>query len=133
MQGSKRFLIISHGPVPTPEHGHVEGGGLRCWGLARGIRANSAGIEITIGYHDHYKKPNPTTEFEGIRIVTWDHETIGALARDYDSVLISYCMGEYAVRLVRDLRKDQQLILDCYVPIFTEVSARNSADVIREQ
>ena len=48
-------------------------------------------------------------------------------------MLISYCMGEHAVRLVRALRRDQQLILDCYVPIFTEVSARDSADPIREQ
>jgi glycosyltransferase involved in cell wall biosynthesis len=101
--------------------------------LARGIQANSSDLEITVGYHDHYKKPDHTSEFEGIRIATWDHETIGSLSREFDSVLISYCMGEYAVRLVRALRADQQLILDCYVPIFTEVSARDSADVIREQ
>ncbi len=133
MHGSKRLLIVSHGPVPTPEHVHVEGGGLRCWGLARGIRSNSADLEITVAYHDHYEKSNPTTESEGIRIATWNHETIGSLATGFDSVLISYCMGEHAVRLVRGLRGDQQLILDCYVPIFTEVSARNSADVVREQ
>lgn len=133
MHGSRQLLIISHGPVPTPEHGHVEGGGLRCWGLARGIRANSPDLQITVGFHEHYRKPEHTSEFEGMRIVTWDHETIGALARGFDSVLISYCMGEHAVRLVRALRGDQQLILDCYVPIFTEVSARDSADVIREQ
>jgi glycosyltransferase involved in cell wall biosynthesis len=133
MHGSKRLLIVSHGPVPTPEHVHVEGGGLRCWGLARGIRSHSTDLEITVAYHDHYEKPNPTTEFEGIRIATWNHETIGSLATGFDSVLISYCMGEHAVRLVRGLRGDQQLILDCYVPIFTEVSARDSADVVREQ
>jgi hypothetical protein len=131
MQGSKRLLIVSHGPVPTPEHVHVEGGGLRCWGLARGIQSNSRELDITIGYHEHYKKPDHTSEAEGIRITTWNHETIGALAREFDSVLISYCMGEYAVRLVQALRKEQQLILDCYVPIFTEVSARASSDILR--
>ena len=58
-------------------------------------------LEITVAYHDYYKKPDHTTEAEGIRIATWDHETIGSLAREFDSVLISYCMGEHAVRLVR--------------------------------
>jgi glycosyltransferase involved in cell wall biosynthesis len=133
MQGSKRFLIISHGPVPTPEHDHVEGGGLRCWGLARGIRANSGNLEITVAYHEVHRKPDHTSEADGIRIGTWDHNTIGSLAREFDSVLISYCMGEHAVRLVRGLRRDQQLILDCYVPIFTEVSARDSSELMREQ
>ena len=104
MHGSKRLLIISHGPVPTPEHLHVEGGGLRCWGLARGIRSNATDLEITVAYHEIYRKPDHTPEFEGIRIATWDHETIGSLARGFDSVLISYCMGEHAVRLVRGLR-----------------------------
>src|SRR5262245_56090177 len=117
MQGSKRFLIVSHGPVPTPEHDHVEGGGLRCWGLARGIKANSSNLEITVAYHEVHKEPDHTSEADGIRIGTWDHDTIGSLAREFDSVLISYCMGEHAVRLVRGLRSDQQLILDCYVPI----------------
>ena len=126
MHGSKRLLIVSHGPVPTPEHGHVEGGGLRCWGLARGIQSNATDLDITIGYHDYYRKPGYTTEHEGIRLATWDHETIGSLARDFDSVLISYCMGEHAVRLVRALRREQQLVLDCYVPIFTEVSAQTA-------
>ena len=133
MHGRKRLLIVSHGPIPTPEHLHVEGGGLRCWGLARGIRSNAPDVEITVAYHDSYRKPGHTPEFEGIRIATWDHETIDALARGFDSVLMSYCMGEPAVRLVRGMRRDQQLVLDCYVPIFTEVSARDSADVIREQ
>ncbi len=133
MQGSKRLLIISQGPVPTPEHVHVEGGGLRCWGLARGIRSNSPEMDITVAYHEAYKKPDPTTESQGIRITTWGPDTIGALARGFDSVLMSYCMGELSVRVSRALRTDQQLILDCYVPIFTEVSARDSADVVREQ
>jgi glycosyltransferase involved in cell wall biosynthesis len=133
MQGSKRLLIISHGPVPTPEHVHVEGGGLRCWGLARGIRSNSPDLDITVGYHEIHKKPDHTSEAEGIRIETWNHDTIDSLARPFDSVLISYCMGAHAVKLVRSLRRDQQLILDCYVPIFTEVSARDSSDLMREQ
>src|SRR5262245_30042919 len=103
MHGSKRLLIVSHGPVPTPEHVHVEGGGLRCWGLARGVRSHLPDLEITVAYHEHYSKPNPTTEADEIRIATWDHETIGSLAAGFDSVLVSYCMGEQAVRLVRGL------------------------------
>src|SRR5579885_3098290 len=131
MHGRKRLLVISQGPVPTPEHDHVEGGGLRCWGLARGIRSNSAELDITIAYHESYKQPDHTSEAEGIRIATWNHETIGPLASAFDSVLMSYCIGELSARVARGLRGGQQLILDCYVPIFTEVSARDSTDRVR--
>ncbi len=133
MQGSKRVLIVSHGPFPTPEQNRVEGGGLRCWGLARGLKSNNPSLDVTVVHHDSYAKANSTTEFEGIRIATWNHETIAAMARAFDSVVISYCMGEAAVRLIRDLLSHQQLILDCYVPIFVEVPARESSDLLREQ
>ncbi len=133
MQGSKRVLIVSHGPFPTPEQTRVEGGGLRCWGLARGLKDNNPGLHVTVVHHESYSRPNPTTESEGIRIATWNHETIAAMAREFDSVVVSYCMGEAAVRLIRGLQSHQQLILDCYVPIFVEVPARESSDLLREQ
>jgi glycosyltransferase involved in cell wall biosynthesis len=132
MHGSKRILIVSHGPVPTPEHPHVEGGGLRSWGLGRGLKRNSRNLDITIAFAEGYKKPNHTSLIDGIQITTWSLPTLAEFAADFDTVIVSYCMGDVSATLARSLRDDQQLVLDCYVPIFIEVSARDSVDVERE-
>lgn len=128
----KRCLILSNGPVPTPEHTKVEGGGLRCWGLAKGITANKQDIEVTVAYHDSYRKEDFTDNFEGIDITTWKLEEIESLLHDYDSVVVSYCMGDLSIKVVDTIRPDQQLILDCNVPAYVEVSARDTNDLDRE-
>jgi glycosyltransferase involved in cell wall biosynthesis len=132
MQGSKRLLILSLGPFPTPEQTQVEGGGLRCWGLARGLRQNLTGLAITLSFLEAYKKPGHTAEYQSFPIVTWNSEDIPELVAEYDAVLVSFCMGELTVRVADCLRPDQQLILDCYVPIYVEASARDSSDPDRE-
>ncbi len=128
---NKRCLIISQGPVPSPEHTKVEGGGLRCWGLAKGLYANGI-TEVTVAYHDSYKKEPFTSEYEGIELVTWDNETVGQLLQNYDTIIVSYCMGDLSVAVADTINPHQQLILDCYVPIYVEVSARDSDDPDRE-
>jgi len=125
----KRCIVLSQGPVPTPEHTQVEGGGLRCWGLAKGLVANNDNLEVTVAYHESYRKDKFTTEYEGVHLATWDHANVAKLISEYDSVLVSYCMGELSVEVASSIRPDQQLILDCYVPIYVEVSARESTDV----
>jgi glycosyltransferase involved in cell wall biosynthesis len=125
----KTCIILSQGPVPTPEHMQVEGGGLRCWGLAKGILANDKNIDITVAYHESYAKDNFTNSYEGITLKMWSHSNVAELISQYDSVLVSYCMGELSVEVANSIRPDQQLILDCYVPIYVEVSARESPDV----
>src|SRR5258708_11650689 len=50
----------------------------------------------------------------------------------FDTVIVSYCMGELSMRVADNISPRQQLVLDCYVPIYIEVSARNSDDVERE-
>lgn len=129
---SKRCIIFSQGPVPTPEHTKVEGGGLRCWGLAKGILANDPEAHVTVAYHDSYKQEKFTNKFEGINITTWDANTIPELVQQNDSVIVSYCMADLPIRITDAIGPHQQLILDCYVPIYVEVSARNSDDVDRE-
>ncbi|TAL15314.1 glycosyltransferase family 1 protein [Patescibacteria group bacterium] len=125
----KKCLIISDGPVPTPEHQKVEGGGLRCWGLAKGIAANQEDIEVTVAYNEvHIQQPH-TERFEGISIATWNKDSIQELVKDYDSIIVSYCMGDLSMIVVEALVPDQQLILDCYVPIYIEMSARKSSDL----
>jgi glycosyltransferase involved in cell wall biosynthesis len=132
MQNQKRLLIISMGPFPTPEHPEVEGGGLRCWGLACGLRGNSPELEITLSFLDVFKKPDHTAFYQGFPITTWNSGQLAEQVADYDAVLVSYCMGDASVRVADSLRPDQQLILDCYVPIYVEVSARDSSDFDRE-
>ena len=127
-----KCLIISNGPVPTPEHTKVEGGGLRCWGLAKGLKANDPELDITVAYSEEYKKEKFTSNFENIKIATWQISEIEALVRDFDTVIVSYCMGELSEKTAEAVRTNQQLILDCYVPIYVEVSARNSEDIDRE-
>lgn len=125
----KSCIILSQGPVPTPEHSQVEGGGLRCWGLAKGLKANNTNLDITVAYHESYRKDNFTKNYEDIELATWTHGNIAQLIADYDTVLVSYCMGELSVEVAKSIRPDQQLILDCYVPIYVEVSARESQDI----
>lgn len=129
---TKRCIILSEGPVPTPEHTKVEGGGLRCWGLARGIHANNSELEVTVAYNEAYRTEKFTDKHEGVHIRTWNLHNIAELIQEYDTVLVSYCMGELSVRVADAIRSDQQLVLDCYVPIYVEVSARNSNDMQRE-
>src|ERR1700712_4459284 len=126
---NKKCLILSDGPVPTPEHVMVEGGGLRCWGLAKGLLSNNKDLDITVAYNDSYRKDKFSQSYEGITLKTWTLANIGELIAEYDTVIVSYCMGELSVEVASQVRPDQQLVLDCYVPIYVEVSARESLDV----
>ncbi len=129
-----RCLIISNGPVPTPEHSIVEGGGLRCWGLAQGVLVNKPNIDVTVAYNETYKsnKQDFTQYFKGVNITTWNQENLEILVRDFDTIIMSYCMGELSVKVVDIIKPNQQLILDCYVPIYVETSARGAKDIEKE-
>lgn len=129
---AKSCIILSQGPVPTPEHTKVEGGGLRCWGLAQGLVANDPDMKVTVAYHDSYKKEKFTDAYEGVHITTWDINTLPELIDQYDTVLVSYCMAALSIKTADSIRPDQQLVLDCYVPIYVEASARDTADLNAE-
>ena len=129
---SKKCLVLSSGPVPVPEHPIVEGGGLRCWGLAKGIKQNSPSTDVVVAYHESHLKGVGTKKHQGIGVTTWSMDSIRDLLKDFDSVIVSYCMGDLSTVVADSLRPDQQLILDCYVPIYVEVSARNSSDLNQE-
>lgn len=129
----KKVLIISDGPVPSPEHKKVEGGGLRCWGLAKGLRANNPDIEIVVAYNtEHIIEGQFTDNYEDIKIQTWSIDKVGELISGFDTVIVSYCMGDLSVEVAKLVETNQQLVLDCYVPIYIEVSARGSDDLDAE-
>ncbi len=126
---SRSCIVFSYGPVPTPEQDKVEGGGLRCWGLAKGLRSQNDELDITVAYHESYRKESNTEEFEGIKIATWTNDSLEKLMQGFDTVIVSYCMGDLSVTIANTIHADQQLVLDCYVPIYVEISARGSEDL----
>ena len=129
----KKILIISNGPVPAPEIKNVEGGGLRAWGLANGLQNNSKDkYEVEVSYNQVFKQDNFTDELNGIKISTWEISTLADKIQEFDSVLVSYNAGDITQTVVDNIRQDQQLILDGYVPIHIEMSARNSDNLDRE-
>lgn len=122
----KTCLIISYGPVPTPEHQTVEGGGMRAWGLAKGLLAN--GVEPTVAINSGF--PLTLTEHDGVELLNWslDADFIKTI-NSYDAVIVSYCAGDLSVFVADNINDNVQLILDAYVPIYIEVSARDAKDM----
>lgn len=125
----KSCLVISYGPVPTPQYQKVEGGGMRAWGLAEGLKSH--GVDVTVGINNSF--PQELQEHEGTRLVNWGQDQQFAdLLNSFDAVLISYTMGSDSVFVAENIDDSVQLILDAYVPIYVEVSARESKDIDNE-
>jgi len=123
---NKTCLVISYGPVPTPKYQKIEGGGMRCWGLALGLTAN--GYDVTVAVNNGFPVDITKTK-EGVHLLNWQEDAkFAELINSYDSVIISYSMGGPTSFVIDYISDHVTLILDCYVPIYIEVSARNSAD-----
>jgi glycosyltransferase involved in cell wall biosynthesis len=122
-------LIVSFGPVPTDQHRTVEGGGMRAWGLALGLR--DRGFEVTVGINAAF--PLSIAEQDGIGLVNWSEDAAFAdLINSFDTVVASYCMGGPSVFIADRLEPSVRLVLDLYVPIYVEVAARDSDDLDTE-
>lgn len=122
-------LIVSFGPVPTDQHRTVEGGGMRAWGLALGLR--DRGFQVTVGINAAF--PLTIAEQDGIALVNWSEDAAFAdLLNSFDTVIASYCMGGPSVFIADRLEPSVRLVLDLYVPIYVEVAARDSDDIDTE-
>lgn len=125
----KSCLVISYGPVPTDQYKKVEGGGMRAWGLATGLQAN--GADVTVAINDAF--PQEVNQQSGITIENWSpNEAFKQRFNSFDAVIINYSMGSDAVFVAENIDTSTTLILDCYVPIYVEVSARKSNNVENE-
>jgi len=125
MMTKKTCLIISFGPTPTPKYQKIEGGGMRCWGLALGLKSH--GYDVTIGINEEY--PVDTDEVDGIHLINWiEDEKFKETINSYDTVIINYSMGGPMSYVIDNISDHVTLVLDCYVPIYIEVSARDSHD-----
>ncbi len=124
----KSCLLFSIGPVPSKNFKVVEGGGLRCWGLAEGFVKN--GMKVTIATRDVFPQAGDENELN-LPIINWSpasKETFSKLLASFDAVVVSYCGGDMTELVLECIPDHVQLILDCYVPIYVEVSARDSKD-----
>ncbi|HSH55352.1 MAG TPA: glycosyltransferase [Candidatus Limnocylindrales bacterium] len=125
----KSCLVISYGPVPTPEYQTVEGGGMRVWGLAEGLKSH--GVDVTVAVNNSF--PQKLKAYDGIKLTNWGQDQhFVDLLNSYDSVIASYTMGSDSVFIADHINDSIQLILDAYVPIYVEVSARDSKDIDTE-
>lgn len=125
----KTCLVITYGPVPTEQYKTVEGGGMRAWGIATGLRDN--GYEVSVAVNQSF--PQKQSNHENINLTNWtlDGHFID-LINSYDMVIMSYCMGDSSQFVARHLSTNVCLVLDLYVPIYVEISARDSKDIERE-
>lgn len=123
----RRVLVVSFGPPPLPDMNAVEGGGLRCWNLAKGLRDACNTISVTLAYPSWYGGSESPDDYLGVQLTRWhDIEHLISVTSLHDVIIISFCYGDYSSRVVNALRNDQRLILDCYVPIHVEMCARRS-------
>jgi glycosyltransferase involved in cell wall biosynthesis len=122
----KTCLVVSIGPVPTPEYKTIEGTGMRVWGLAKGLQKN--GVDVTVAVKVDF--PQNIDSHEGIKLVNWQpDQQFADLINSFDSVITSYCNGSDSVFIADSINDEVQLILDAYVPIYVEVSAREAKDI----
>ncbi len=102
---------------------------MRAWGLAQGLSSHN--IDVTVAINAAF--PQELEESEGIHLTNWSPDKEFAdLLNSFDAVITSYSMGTDSVFIADNINDDVQLILDVYVPIYVEVSARDSADMDTE-
>ena len=129
MTETKTALLITYGPVPTPQYQKIEGGGMRIWGLANGLKKH--GFSVTVAVNNSF--PQKHKNQDGISLINWSLDSeFKNIINKFDLVLISYCMGDASVFVANNILDGKTLVLDAYVPIYVEVSARNSDDLATE-
>lgn len=102
---------------------------MRCWGLAQGM--TSKDYDVTVAINAGF--PVDISSLEGINLVNWqEDESFVDLINSFDIVIASYSMGGPMTFIADHISDHVTLVLDCYVPIYIEVSARDSDDKITE-
>ncbi len=119
----KKILILSVGPVPTSKKSIVEGGGLRAWGIAKGLAHH--GISVTVAVPDDFPIKKTTTR-DGIRVCNWNFENLKHLCDIHDSSYVLYSRGDLMKFMAEKTDKEKPMIIDLYVPIYIESQARNT-------
>jgi hypothetical protein len=125
MAKKKTALVITYGPTPTPQYQKIEGGGMRAWGLATGLSLN--GVSVTVAVNEGF--PQDHASVDDVKLVNWSlNDHFKQFINGFDMVIVSYCMGDVSMFIADNIEDDVTLVLDAYVPIYIEVSARDSED-----
>jgi glycosyltransferase involved in cell wall biosynthesis len=126
-------LVISFGPPPLKHMQAVEGGGLRCWNLAKGMQEARPNFAVTLMYPSWYDTDERPDEYDGVKLVRWkDRDDLLHKTSHHEVIVISFCYGDYSLDIANSLSPSQILVLDCYVPIHVEMCARRSPDRLEE-
>lgn len=129
----RNILVISFGPPPLKHLQAVEGGGLRCWNLAKGMQVAMPNFDVTLMYPNWYDTDEQPAEYDGVQLARWkDRQDMLDKLPDYEVIVVSYCYGDYSLDIANSMGPTQILVLDCYVPIHVEMCARRSPERLEE-
>ena len=129
----RNILVISFGPPPLKHMLAVEGGGLRCWNLAKGMQEAMPNFDVTLMYPNWYDADEQPAEYDGVKLARWkDRQDMLQKLPDYEVIVVSYCYGDYSLDIANSMGPTQVLVLDCYVPIHVEMCARRSPERLEE-
>ena len=129
----RNILVISFGPPPLKHMQAVEGGGLRCWNLAKGMQEAMPNFDVTLMYPNWYDADEQPAEYDGVKLARWkDRQDMLQKLPDYEVIVVSYCYGDYSLDIANCMGPTQVLVLDCYVPIHVEMCARRSPERLEE-
>lgn len=132
LASKKRVLLIGYGPPPILGM-KSEGSGLRLWGLAQALAKTLSSYEVVLAYKVALDKKAFVGTHDGVQVIRWEDSTLKEEINKATTLLFSYCLGQDTEYLISLANKNHQIILDCYVPIFSEVCARQSGDLQREK
>lgn len=131
--GYRSILVISFGPPPLKQMQAVEGGGLRCWSLAKGMQAAMPNCDVTLMYPNWYDTVEQPAEYDGVKLARWkDRQDMLENLPNHEVIVVSYCYGDYSLDIANSIGPSQVLVLDCYVPIHVEMCARRSPERLEE-
>ncbi|WP_218280482.1 glycosyltransferase family 4 protein [Verrucomicrobium spinosum] len=131
-RSSRRILIVSYGQPPLNDADLVDGGALRNWRLAVGLKMRMPDASITLAFHETGLRTTLPAVADGVILCSWNEKSLPTHTAHSDVVIISYGFGEVSLKTACNLREDQTLVLDCYVPAYLEVAARDSSEKMRE-
>jgi glycosyltransferase involved in cell wall biosynthesis len=122
-----KILVIGYG-CPPIQGRRSEGTGLRNWGMAKTLKRLIPNSDVVLAYKVNIDEQIPNGIYDGVNLVLWRGDEIQFEIKKCDFIILSFCMGSDSTWILDQLNGSQKAILDCYVPIFTEVCARDSLD-----
>lgn len=113
----KKFIFFSPSNIPQTKDSKTDGGGLRVWGLAKGLSKKNIKITIAIPQKNKIINKNP---HKNIKVINWNINNVVKLINQHDSFYLIYPHTDIARIIYEKAPKDKPMIVDCYVPMYIE-------------